>query len=149
MKAGRTLRWNQIPTASGLTQANESFRTIDIVERLDPQSYRFIELKVESDTPSYAAVELMLYGILYVQCRKHWSFAFETRELMDAKSIELAVMAPEPFFDIRHSRETLADGKLFIESGLNHLRQRLLTDYPRFTFSWLVIDPTSLETRPL
>jgi hypothetical protein len=54
---------NQVPTASGLWNASaDTHRNIDLVHRLGPKQYEFIELKVETDTPLKAAMESLIYG---------------------------------------------------------------------------------------
>ncbi|MEP6967163.1 MAG: hypothetical protein ABI906_03705, partial [Pseudomonadota bacterium] len=47
---------NQMPTASGLmTSTHDRQRNVDLVQRLTSDRFAFIELKVASDTPLYAA----------------------------------------------------------------------------------------------
>lgn len=50
---------NQVPTASGLVSAtSDRSRNLDLVYRLAPDRFEFIELKIESDNPLYAAIEI-------------------------------------------------------------------------------------------
>jgi len=48
-------------------------RAVDLVCRLEGQSFELIELKVESDTPLRAAVEIVQYGLLYALARDRYS----------------------------------------------------------------------------
>src|SRR5579862_1258800 len=50
---------NQVPTASGLTDADDGKRSLDLVWQAASGRFEFIELKVESDNPLHAAMELL------------------------------------------------------------------------------------------
>ena len=67
------LDWvNQVPTASGLVDPSaDGSRRIDLVHKCGDKEYEFIELKVGSDTPLYAAMEILKYGVLYIFAREH------------------------------------------------------------------------------
>ena len=100
-------RWaNQVPTASGLFKSTSAVKkNVDIVRRrTHDSSYDFVELKVASDTPLYAAFEILLNGVLYLLARK-LCVAKETRgfnehsPLLEASEIHLCVLAPEMFYE--------------------------------------------------
>ena len=101
---------NQVPTCSGLTKAvkpRQSFdkrRAIDLAHRFEESWYEFIELKVGSNTPLYAAMEILQYGLLYVFYRENLTtlepekLTKQKKELLGAKGIHLRVLAPESFY---------------------------------------------------
>lgn len=99
---------NQVPTASGLvSHHNDRRRTIDLVHKCREGKYEFIELKVESNTPLYAAIEILLYGILYVFRRKNKDSQVtidesestkEQRAQLNAAFIHLKVLAPSEYY---------------------------------------------------
>lgn len=93
---------NQVPVASGLVHPTaDRSRKIDIVHDLGDETFDFIELKVSSDTPLYAAMEILKYGVVYAFCR-HLDPARQSnpkhRELMEAKRIRLCVLAPAAYY---------------------------------------------------
>lgn len=63
---------NQIPTASGLmNKSSDKRRALDLVRGRKDGSCEFIELKVNSDNPLYAAMEILTYSALYMFSRKN------------------------------------------------------------------------------
>lgn len=92
---------NQVPTASGLYDAHhDKLRNIDLVHRLAPKRYEFIELKVNSDTPLKAAIEALICGVLYIVARLHYADQYkETPELLQAEQIQLCVLAPHAYYE--------------------------------------------------
>ncbi|HEV2079948.1 MAG TPA: hypothetical protein VGR19_08665, partial [Allosphingosinicella sp.] len=60
--AGRRDWSNQVPVASGVVRSSgEGRRAIDLVQQLGEGHFAFIELKVASDTPLFAAFEIIGY----------------------------------------------------------------------------------------
>ena len=54
---------NQMPTASGVLGSHADKRSsVDLVWRKCPTSFTLMELKVDSDTPLFAAVECLFYA---------------------------------------------------------------------------------------
>ena len=92
---------NQVPTSSGLsTSSNDKHRNVDLVYRHDPLRYEFIELKVGSDTPLYAAIEILLNGALYLFARTHLSGgAPPLNAPLLAQHVHLRVLAPAPYYE--------------------------------------------------
>ena len=107
---------NQVPTASGLYQAHrDRHRNIDLVRRRGPGTYDFIELKVGSDTPAYAALEVVQYAALYTFARRHYTDHERAQhELLQAHTIHLRVLAPIPFY----GKEPVAALERSISQGL-------------------------------
>jgi hypothetical protein len=107
---------NQVPTASGLFEAHrDRHRNIDLVRRRGPGTYDFIELKVGSDTPTYAAIEVVQYAALYAFARRHYSEHERAQhELLQANTIHLRVLAPAAYY----RREPVAALDCSINQGL-------------------------------
>jgi hypothetical protein len=108
---------NQMPTASGLVGPNANKRScVDLVWRKNPGSYTFFELKVESDTPLYAAIEILLYGLLFVWSRNNQAdlkYDTEIQPVLKASKIELCSLAPRKFYsdyDLKNLSESLNQG---------------------------------------
>lgn len=103
IKRATKKRWaNQVPTCSGVVTLQANRRTaIDLVEKTGSESFDFIELKIKSDTPLFAALEVLDYGVLYVFSRTNRYFLGYTpgcREILDAHHIGLRVLAPLAFY---------------------------------------------------
>jgi hypothetical protein len=110
--AGRTDWANQIPVASGLVLgASDGRRAIDLGQRRGEGHYELIELKIASDTPLFAAVELLGYASLWLLARKDPP---ATRPaLLAAERIDLRVLAPAAFyasFDLRGLERRVGEG---------------------------------------
>lgn len=108
---------NMVPTASGmLPDVEEGGRRIDLVHELEPGAFEFIELKIDSDTPLYATIEILGYGLLYVHARLHRTalgYPADSRPLLNARHIGLRVLAPQPFyapFSLRHLEAAVSSG---------------------------------------
>jgi hypothetical protein len=91
---------NQVPAASGLWNAvADRRRAVDLVCRLDRQNFQLIELKVESDTPLRAAVEIVQYGLLYALARDRYPETVQGgKDLLHAKEVHLQVLAPADYY---------------------------------------------------
>lgn len=100
---------NHVPTASGLWDHKcDKHRAIDLVHVSPGQNrydaLEFIELKVDTKSghPVYAAMEVLLYGLLYIFSRRHLEeFEYDTTKqpLLQAKTIHLVVLAPFKYYD--------------------------------------------------
>lgn len=98
---------NQVPVASGLLGTHEDKRcAIDLVyrcqEHADRACYALIELKTNSNTPLFAAFEILLYGLLYIFSRCHaqeLGYDKPERPLLCADSIHLCVLAGNQFYE--------------------------------------------------
>jgi hypothetical protein len=99
-----TKSWfNQVPVASGLVHpAADHGRNVDLVHKLGDKAFELIELKVRSDTPLYAAMEIVKYGVVYVFCR-HSALIPQSilkhRELLEAEWVHLKVLAPATYYE--------------------------------------------------
>jgi hypothetical protein len=91
---------NQVPAASGLwDHVADKRRAVDLVRRFGDRSFELIELKVESDTPLRAAVEIVQYGLLYALARERYpEWERGSKELLQAKAVHLRVLAPIGYY---------------------------------------------------
>jgi hypothetical protein len=91
---------NQVPTASGLVDSvSGRRRSIDLVHRIARGEFEFIELKVWSNTPLHAAMELMEYAVLYLFARLNVDARpTQKQELLEASVVHLRVLAPAAYY---------------------------------------------------
>ena len=71
------------------------------MHRLAPAEYEFIELKYESDTPLFAAFEIVKYGLLYVFSRHYaeqLGYSGVSKEILGARMVHLKVVAPFNYY---------------------------------------------------
>ena len=98
--AGRKDWWNQVPIASGLVSSTAGRRrAIDLVHERCCHAFDFVELKVESDSPIYAAIEVMQYGIVWLLTRQaKVALGYTAGTLLDGDEANLSVLAPTDFY---------------------------------------------------
>lgn len=93
--AGRSDWSNQVPVASGVVHSSaERRRAIDLVHKCDEGHYEFIELKIASDTPLYAAFEIISYVGVWLLSRNDEC----GKPLLEAKRIDARVLAPAAYY---------------------------------------------------
>jgi hypothetical protein len=92
--------YNQVPTASGLhNQNSDKLRNIDLVRQVAPSIFEFVELKVASKTPVYAAMESLIYAALYFFSLRNYSEEERaSKVLLRAKTIRWLVLAPGLYY---------------------------------------------------
>jgi hypothetical protein len=93
---------NQIPTSSGLITSGERHRNIDLAHELPRPDYEFIELKEGSDTPFYAALEILASGLIFLYSRRHRSelgYREAANPLLWAETVHLRVLAPMAYYE--------------------------------------------------
>ena len=95
--------WNQMPVASGLVGPNaDRRRAVDLVHRdAKSEEFDFVELKIASDSPLYALMEIALYGLIYLASRNTPKYLSDTSRkslVLQAKKINLRVLAPKDYF---------------------------------------------------
>lgn len=92
---------NQVPTASGLINENyDKLRNVDLVYKLHEHEYELIELKVGSDSPLAAAMEVLQYAVLYIFSRLHYNKEEQSsKKLLQAETIHLIVLAPHSYYN--------------------------------------------------
>ncbi len=93
---------NQVPTSSGLIGPHlDKTRNIDLVRKCGNGRYEFIELKVNSNTPLFAAMEILGYGVIYLFSLLHrdeLGYDRPERKVLGAKAIHLKVLAPGRYY---------------------------------------------------
>ena len=103
--AGQDLeKWTyQMSTSSGVQIVQGKTRkinlfsrkSIDLVRFIKSRHYAFVELKVGSNNPLYAAFEILGYALAYLHARTNaWSGAGE-HDVFDAEKIELTILGPK------------------------------------------------------
>jgi hypothetical protein len=96
-RLGRSDWSNQVPVASGVAGANaERRRAIDLVHQRGPGHFELVELKVASDTPLYAAFEIIGYTCIWLLSRLDPSAP--DNPLLAAQAIDAVVLAPTTFY---------------------------------------------------
>lgn len=97
----------QMPVATGLFGSNtDKSSNIDLVRMYPDGAFEMIELKVGSNNPLYAAIEILLYGLAYAASRKlavEIGYKIEELEILKAQQIHLRVLAPRSFYDSRYN----------------------------------------------
>ncbi len=107
---------NQVPTMSGLLDgSSEKHCNIDLVHRVRHGQFEFIELKIKSDTPLFAAFEVVKYGLVYVFSRQHAAeLGYDpSNRLLSAMGVTLCVLAPTDYYeglDLRWLETELSEG---------------------------------------
>jgi hypothetical protein len=121
-RLGRTDWTNQVPLISGLAGSRAyKRRAIDLVHRVAAKHFEFVELKIGSDTPLYAASEIVLYGLLWLlTCRDRSLLSLPASPLLDAKRLRLSVLAPRAFY----ADAELKDMTAFFNAGLLAVGER-------------------------
>lgn len=93
---------NQVPTSSGLVGPSaDKVRNIDLVQRGDSGNYVLIELKVASNNPLFAAIEILLYGLLLAWSRNNAQklcYGQSAQPVLLARRITLCVLAPREYY---------------------------------------------------
>ncbi|MBI5315574.1 MAG: hypothetical protein HZB34_06350 [Nitrospirae bacterium] len=99
------MNWaNQTPTSSGFVGPRaDKHRNIDLIHRGEDGAYEFIELKVGSDTPLYAAMEILQNAVLYIFTRENEQKieggSDEQKPLRGVTVIHLKVLAPCSYYE--------------------------------------------------
>jgi len=95
-RQGRMDWANQVPVCSGVVGlSGERRRAIDLVHEKAPGHFQFIELKVGSDTPLFAAVEIIAYACVWLLSR---DVPGASSPLLAARQVEAIVLAPDSYY---------------------------------------------------
>ena len=103
--------FNQCPAAPGLVDPYiDNSRCVDLIHWYEPRkSARFVELKWKSNDPPYALRQILRYSIAYIFCLVHKEdLPLTGRPLMEARSVELEVVAPRRFYSGHDEKERFA-----------------------------------------
>ena len=95
--------FNQVPVASGLIDDKADKRAaIDLMLFKDNHA-EFVELKWESNTPVFAAFEILLYGLAYLYSRVNWKeLGYLVKPLKRVSEVSLRVLAPRAYYTGYH-----------------------------------------------
>jgi len=100
---------NQMPTASGLVgPAVDKRAAVDLVCRESSSRYSLVELKVGSDNPLFAAIEILMYGLLLVWSKEHVEelrYDIQKQPVLGATTITLSTLAPARYYSNYNLRE--------------------------------------------
>jgi hypothetical protein len=104
--------YNQVPVASGLVNAHADKRAAVDLMRYEEHAAVLVELKWASDTPAFAAFEILRYGLTFLFAFVHQhNLGYDAKPLLGVRSTSLWVLAPHNFY---------ADYDLtWLETGLN------------------------------
>jgi hypothetical protein len=95
----------QMSTTSGIQGSYlNKRRAIDLVRKTAPDQYAFIELKVNSDNPLYAAFEILGYALAYQHARSHNWQGTGHHNVMRAKEINLVVLGPREWYEYKKGK---------------------------------------------
>jgi hypothetical protein len=116
---------NQVPTCSGVNGSSDRKRSIDLAY-MNGTELELIELKIASDTPLLAAIEVLYYGLLYRFSRAQatslgYNQASNPFVCCGATAVHLKVLAPQSFYAPRAlvpGMRTMAD---MLSDALNSL----------------------------
>jgi hypothetical protein len=121
-------KWTyQMPIASGLFGSiTDKRRAVDLVHSKETGHFDFVELKIQSDTPLYAAMEILGYGLVYLASRrdtaKNLKYNSENLPVLMASEITLCVLAPGNYYgscSLEWLQDAINDGlKEFVKSDL-------------------------------
>jgi len=94
----------QMPVASGLYDGySDKRRAVDLVFSHGEGHYDLVELKIKSDTPLYAAMEILGYGLIYLASRTdragNLNYKVDDLPVMNENRISLCVLAPANYYD--------------------------------------------------
>lgn len=105
---------NQVPIASGIVGGGDRRRAIDLVHQRALGGFDFVELKIESDNPIFAAVEILQYGFVWLLSRQDQDvLGYRGRTLIEASDVQLSVLAPSAYyrgFDLARLAANLSHG---------------------------------------
>jgi len=147
---------NQVPVASGLVSSGrDRKRSVDLIRKQGVGSYEFIELKIASNNPLYAAIEILEYGIVYILYRivipENMRGAKSCPDLLRARKIHLIVSAPESYYEGYNRNSIISLGKN-LSKTINAFAKKRIKNldmdfyFERFKFDELMAD-LYLESR--
>lgn len=144
---GETKAWaNQVPTCSGYSDGDDGKRSLDLVQNLGAGRFKFIELKTVSNTPTYAAIEILLYGLTYLLARKHIVPRLTVvPSLLQAKEVKLVVLAPDGEFYAGYLEGALREFERTLDLALRDFALEECGVVMSFAFE--ILGPGFVETK--
>jgi len=149
VKAARSqnrMDWsNQVPVASGVIKGGDRKRAIDLVHQRGPSAFDFVELKVESNNPLYAAVEILQYGFVWLLSRlSQDALGYGGRPLIQASDVQLSVLAPQAYYrdlNLRWLSVGLSEGLQTLGERNGGVRLSFAFEAFAHSFAWPVPRP--------
>lgn len=136
-------KWTyQMPVATGLFDSDtDKASNIDLVRKQSDGVFDLIELKIGSNNPLFAAVEILQYGLAYAASRQlAQKIEYDTGklEILKAKQIHLCVLAPRKFYELR---KTPRYNFRWLEEGLNNALLQFSEKYGyKMSFKFCLLD---------
>jgi hypothetical protein len=98
--AGRADWSNQVPVVSGIAGARAYKRqAVDLIHRLPHGGFEFVELKIASNTPLFATIEVLLYGSFWLLSRQSKTLlGYLANPILDTPALQLSTLAPVSFY---------------------------------------------------
>lgn len=140
---------NQVPVNSGISEGNNQPGHIDLVHRTTEWSFELIELKIDSNDPYEAALQILRYGLTYRLFRRVPTLLRSTqhsltKKLFEASRIHLRVLAPAQYY--RHGNPEIIEPAIC--EGFEHLLkdENWKMDFAFLQFpDWFKPDPAELR----
>jgi hypothetical protein len=118
LQIGRQDWSNQVPLISGIAGSHAfKRRAVDLVHHRGERSFEFVELKIDADSPLFAAVEILVYGLLWLLSARDLRYG---GPIVQARELGLSVLAPQAYYH-RYSLKTIASA---INDGLQALGEQ-------------------------
>ncbi len=98
--------WAEVPCVSGFNVTGPKRQSIDLIQRLAVDAYRFFELKsVErTNNPIFAGVEMIKYALFYARIRTDLHarscLSAASCAVMNARRIQWSVVAPTAYYRV-------------------------------------------------
>jgi hypothetical protein len=130
---------NQVPLISGIEGSHSHRRrAVDLVHHHGDGTFEFVELKVDSDTPLFAAMEVMVYGLLWLLSRRNQPDSSKASPILQANKLVLSVLAPRAYYsghDTQSIAKIIDDGVQAVSAQEGVSMQFRFTAFPS-AFSW-------------
>lgn len=131
---------NQVPIVSGMAGPYAyRRRAIDLVHQREPKAFDLAELKIKSDTPLFATVEILVYGLMWFLSRRDRAkLGYLDRDLLESKDVRLCVLAPLAFYrglDHHWLAEKIDTGLAAVGRGQNIKFGFVIQAFPE-NFKW-------------
>jgi hypothetical protein len=136
--------YNQMPVASGLIDGRSHKRAAVDLARIAKDRLDLYELKWKSNTPLYAAFEILRYGLAYLLCRASKAkFKYDHHCTMKVNALGLNVLAPDEFYE-GGNLLWLQEG---LDTGIRRVAQEQLGCEFQASFRFLALkrEPTDPE----
>lgn len=100
--SGDTKWSNQVPLISGIAGHAKPHAgkrmAVDLV-RQTRRGFEFVELKINNGTPIFAAIEILLYGLLWLLSRRDRNrLGYVDNPILEARELCLSVLAPRDYY---------------------------------------------------